>query len=181
MSKIYQKEYLRRKKQPKARFCAGFTLIELLVVVLIIGVLAGIALPQYNKVVFRTKMKNVARLMQSIKRAKDLCKTADPSQPCNTLEELSIGFPCDEETGNVCSKKDAKGRSEYHLVLSGGGAYGSNIYGTVKNFGGELALKNDGKFYCYTHYSSTNTAAEQCRMLGGTTYQSPGYALPEDF
>ena len=90
----------------------GFTLIELLVVVLIIGILAAVALPQYQKSVERSRIAAIQPLLRAIASAKASYFMANGSYP-RKFEELDISLPSSctaprdvEDYGQACFCND---------------------------------------------------------------------------
>ena len=73
----------------------GFTLIELLVVVLIIGILAGVALPQYTKAVEKSRISEMMTLQSSLEKAVDvyLLANAGNNLPRDMFDSLDISLP----------------------------------------------------------------------------------------
>jgi len=70
----------------------GFTLLELLVVVLIIGVLAAIALPQYKKAVDRSRFVQLVTYNNAIVKAQRIYYLTN-GQYTMSLENLDIDLP----------------------------------------------------------------------------------------
>lgn len=73
----------------------AFTLIELLVVVLIIGILAAVAVPQYQKAVLKSRFATVKEMVHSLANAEELYYLANGEYTAD-FEALDISLPPSE-------------------------------------------------------------------------------------
>ena len=78
----------------------AFTLIELLVVVLIIGILAAIALPQYEKAVKRSRGAQMITMTRSLADAANRYYLANNTYEGMSISNLDVEFPASVKLGN---------------------------------------------------------------------------------
>ena len=70
----------------------GFTLIELLVVVLIIGILAAVAVPQYQFAVMKSRVGTILPVLTSIKQAEEIYYLTN-GEYTGSIENLDVDLP----------------------------------------------------------------------------------------
>ena len=147
---------------------AAFALIELLVVVLIIGILAAVALPQYTKAVEKSRLATVIPLARSIKDAQEVYYLANGTYAQNA-EDLGIEFTCPDGFTCAISKDVATGGSydkvEFKRKDKG--------YGIVYSYD-HRTDQLPGQLYCWA-FTSDKEAMSICKTYGTGSTSSDGY------
>lgn len=148
----------------------GFTLIELLVVVLIVGILAAVALPQYATAVEKSRSVEALSLMSAVVDSAERYRLQKDVWPgSNDFNKLDVEIPKITLNGAT-----AYGGKNFEIRMGNNGNAGGNTFvaAAIRNLQGEgkyvlktiVTENNDGTFTilrnCGTtaDASTTNTA-----------------------
>jgi type IV pilus assembly protein PilE len=147
----------------------GFTLIELLVVVLIIGILAAIAVPQYRISVLKSRYSALYVNLKSLAEAEERFYLENGQYTAN-MGDLDV-FIADIKkittTGNLTGSN--------YILLNAGRHNGQRVFGELPEGGGLSFILNNsdapGSIECYTpNIAAPNKDSlydKVCQSMGG--------------
>ncbi len=142
----------------------AFTLIELLVVVLTIGILAAVAVPQYQKAVEKSRATEALTLLKSVKQAQDVYILANGTETNPTLEDLDIELP--GEAVDIWGKNWQKVSPYFALTISGVNPHAARLDAQGNTLYYLAYYRAEDGYYCVVS-AGHNEYIPVCQAMGG--------------
>ncbi len=135
------------------RVAHGFTLIELLVVVLIIGMLAAVALPQYQKAVAKARAVDMVSTIDAAKKAVELYALGEPATEVVQIFDSSTGTDQLSDLG-ITIPMSQNIKDNYNVTVTWEGQYGTIFIGSKdgETFGWQMDNEG-GKWIGYSYFA----------------------------
>ncbi|MBR2081642.1 MAG: prepilin-type N-terminal cleavage/methylation domain-containing protein [Elusimicrobiaceae bacterium] len=141
----------------------AFTLIELLVVVLIIGILAAVALPQYQKAVNKARITEALIILKAITDAQEVYYLANGKYTSN-ISDLDIST---EAAGNYFEFSCGDRSCSATYKQEEGGDWPVLMFHMMQFSGVDAHIAYLGKHWCIARTPKwTARAVDICKSLG---------------
>ena len=161
-------------KKRSIKHFGGFTLIELLVVVLIIGILAAVAVPQYQKAVYKSRAAEAISMLKALQQAQEVYYIANGVYT-DALEDLDVEVPADKVAPGW-GQADINAPNKYMYSCN---AYGSCIGNAANehmpllqydfnyvNYLSEEEIPNTANLLSCVPWEKSDLAETICKNLG---------------
>ena len=167
----------------------AFSLIELLAAVLIIGILAAIAVPQYQKIVMRSKAAQRIAILRSVVDAQKRYFLVN-GKYANSFGEIDIkmdnaGKPESAAIGMVNSTDAVRKFDGFEVVLNNNAPY-SHVHVLIMNYDGPAWMTGftypliddyyktapKDQISCVENVSYEGGAGDYCEKIMGYTYKA---------
>ena len=148
----------------------GFTLIELLVVVLIIGILAAVALPQYQKAVLKARAMQVIPVLKKVVTEQQIYYLAN-GEYAATLEDLGSELNCPSDWTCTMGKEGSTPSPKVQAKHIPSGMYIIEYYGAPTTSTNLLEAGVQNRMYCYAAASNAK-GISVCKSFGPEVFSA---------